>query len=247
MPGNHPVRSSVRPARWSRRILVGLMVAGLALSCREEESRPAEEEGVSRQDEETLRWLHPDNPRRDARCETDVFMDVVHPRFGDRIADIGAGSGYFTFKFARKVGIGGTVYATESKGKLVGIMRKYAAAHGFENVVVLQVGEEEPGLSDAVDKVALFNLHTFCEHKKTEDFFRALSRAVAPSGKVVFFTDSDRYSPEISRTCQLSIYEMINAVSGAFWVDRRIGLGNACKPHTNPTTSPYMLVLRPLP
>lgn len=54
-----------------------------------------------------------DSPGRDKRLQIDRVMDILGIAPGKTVADIGAGSGWFTVRAARRVGEGGVVYAVD--------------------------------------------------------------------------------------------------------------------------------------
>jgi predicted methyltransferase len=54
-----------------------------------------------------------DSPGRDERLQVSRVMDILGITAGKTVADIGAGSGWFTVRAARRVGEGGVVYAVD--------------------------------------------------------------------------------------------------------------------------------------
>jgi hypothetical protein len=56
-------------------------------------------------------WL--ERPEREVEERTDLLMDALAFKAGEVVADIGAGSGYFSWRIARQVGDAGKVYAVE--------------------------------------------------------------------------------------------------------------------------------------
>jgi predicted methyltransferase len=55
-----------------------------------------------------------ENPERDAEQKPDQVIAPLGLRAGETLADIGAGSGYFSFRFARALGNSGRVYEARS-------------------------------------------------------------------------------------------------------------------------------------
>jgi ubiquinone/menaquinone biosynthesis C-methylase UbiE len=60
-----------------------------------------------------------DNPQRDAHQKPDEVITALNLKEGEVIADIGAGSGYFTFRLARHVGDAGRVYAVDVNPEMI--------------------------------------------------------------------------------------------------------------------------------
>src|SRR5712691_11584425 len=54
-----------------------------------------------------------EDPKRDEKLQPNRIMEILGIKEGSRVADIGAGSGWFTVRAARRVGNGGIVYAVE--------------------------------------------------------------------------------------------------------------------------------------
>lgn len=54
-----------------------------------------------------------EDPKRDEKLQPDRVMDVLGIKDGSSVADIGAGSGWFSVRAARRVGTNGTVYAVD--------------------------------------------------------------------------------------------------------------------------------------
>ena len=75
------------------------------------------------------------------------------------VADLGAGSGYFTFRLAERVPEG-RVYAVDIQPEMLEIVRSRARGRGAENVVPVQGTETDPGLApESVDAVLLVDAY----------------------------------------------------------------------------------------
>ena len=73
----------------------------------------------------------------DSRVEglqVDRVVEALHLTPGMRVADIGAGTGLFSWPFAREVGEDGVVYAADINPVLLNHIERTAAAAGFANV-----------------------------------------------------------------------------------------------------------------
>ena len=98
------------------------------------------------------------------------------------VADLGAGSGYFTFRLAERVPEG-RVYAVDIQPEMLEIVRSRARGRGAENVVPVQGTETDPGLApESVDAVLLVDAyHEFSHPFET---MTAVVRALRPGGRV---------------------------------------------------------------
>jgi arsenite methyltransferase len=102
---------------------------------------------------------------------------------GDRVADIGAGGGYFTFRLARAVGPKGTVYAVDIDPDMIGYLRQRASEEKARNVEVVQATPADPGLPvGGID--LLFTCDTYHHLDDPVAYFRDARRYLRPGGRV---------------------------------------------------------------
>lgn len=132
------------------------------------------------------------------------------PQPGQTVADIGAGSGYFTRHFARAVGPQGKALAVELEQAFFGPIRELAKAEGLDNVEPHLASADDPNLAPAsVDLIFLCDTAHHIDHRI--EYYRRLKKALKPGGRVVivdFFKNRSLPvgpSPEMrlswSRTC----------------------------------------------
>ncbi len=72
------------------------------------------------------------------------------------VADIGAGGGYFTERFSRHLSVG-RVYATDVQGEMIELLRKRVRERGLDNVEVVRVGFDGPGLPEPCCDLVFFS------------------------------------------------------------------------------------------
>lgn len=124
-----------------------------------------------------------EDPKRDQWQKPEEILDALKLQPGQVVADIGAGSGYFTFRMARRVGPTGRVYAEDIQRPLVELIQKRAAERGVQNIVPIlgEVGDVKlaPG---AVDLALLVDMYH--EVEKPQAFLRSLHRALKPDGRL---------------------------------------------------------------
>jgi ubiquinone/menaquinone biosynthesis C-methylase UbiE len=106
---------------------------------------------------------------------------------GMHIADFGAGSGFYSFAAARKIGPRGKVYAIEVQRELLEKLKRGAAAAHLGNIEVVWGNIEKIGgtqLRDSVvDRVILSNVLFQVEHK--DNLCLEIKRILKPNGKVL--------------------------------------------------------------
>ena len=100
-----------------------------------------------------------EDPKRAERLQIDRVMDILGIKEGRSVADIGAGSGWFTVRAAGRVG-GGTVYAVEINRGFLDHIKKRAAAEGLSNIQTVLGKEDDPLLpAQSVDAVLMLKAY----------------------------------------------------------------------------------------
>ena len=98
------------------------------------------------------------NPDRERWEKTRLNMEKLNLEKGMKIADLGCGPGYYTFKFADIVGEEGKVYAIETNPKHLDFLNDHIKEHGIKNVEVVEGEFEGIGLDTSTVKVDLVYL-----------------------------------------------------------------------------------------
>ena len=120
---------------------------------------------------------------RDAWQQPDRVIAALGIEAGDRVADLGSGSGYFTIRLAKAVGPEGRVYAVDVDEEMNAYLRERVEQAGVANVEVILGRFEDPLLPDAgVDLVLTVDTYHHIDDRPT--YFRNLRRDLAPGGRV---------------------------------------------------------------
>jgi predicted methyltransferase len=85
-----------------------------------------------------------EDPKRAERLQIERVMDVLGVQEGRSVADIGAGSGWFTVRAAKRVGSTGTVYAVEINKRFLEHIRARATSEGLTNIRTVLGKEDDP-------------------------------------------------------------------------------------------------------
>jgi predicted methyltransferase len=128
-------------------------------------------------------WL--DRPERDQEDRPTEVIDALALHGGEVVADLGAGSGYFTFRIAPKVGKTGKVLAVEIQDAMIEALHQRMAAQKITNVEVVKGAESDPHLpASSVDLVLMADVY----HELAYPFevMTAVRKALKPRGRVVF-------------------------------------------------------------
>ena len=124
-----------------------------------------------------------EEPDRAERLKIDRVMDELGIKPGTSVADIGAGSGWFTVRAARRVGKEDLVYAVEINRSYVRHIKRRAAKEKLTNVRTILGKADDPLLPPrSVDVVML--LKTYHEVAKPVALLRKLRAAMRPGGRL---------------------------------------------------------------
>jgi len=124
-----------------------------------------------------------DSPGRAERLQIDRVMDLLGIAPGKSVADIGAGSGWFTVRAGRRVGEGGVVYAVDINPEAVHYIDRRANKEQLHNVKTILSKADDPLLpAHSVDAVLLLKTYHEVAHPVT--LLRNLRAALRPGAKV---------------------------------------------------------------
>ncbi|MGH3525472.1 MAG: class I SAM-dependent methyltransferase [Mycobacterium sp.] len=127
---------------------------------------------------------------RDGHGEAERVLSLLAIRPGQRVADIGAGLGYYTIRIARRLGPGGAIYATDVKSEYVDQLRARLARERITSVKLILGLPRDPRLpADSVD-VAILS-HMYHEIENPYEFLYRLQPSLAPGARVGII-DMDR-------------------------------------------------------
>ena len=120
---------------------------------------------------------------RDEWQKPDEVIAALELSPGDRVADIGSGSGYFTRRLAPAVAPDGGVYAVDVDAEMNERLQERLAEEGIGNVEIVLGEYADPKLPDgSIDLV--FTSNTFHHIQDRPEYFRNLKKDLAPGGRV---------------------------------------------------------------
>lgn len=122
-------------------------------------------------------WQHPER-----------VIESLAVRPGERVADIGAGNGYWLSRLSEAVGPSGRVYAVEVEDDLVAELRERVERAQLHNVVVVRGSYEDPELPDGEIDLAMTCL-TYHHVENRPEYFRRLLLDLSPRGRVAHLDD----------------------------------------------------------
>ena len=127
-------------------------------------------------------WL--DRPERVMEEQPERALAVIGVRPGQVVADVGAGSGYYTVRLARRVAPGGTVYATDIQPEMLALLQKRLVREKVPGVVPVLATLDDPRLPEAsLDLILMVDVYH--ELSRPQETLRELKRALKPDGRLV--------------------------------------------------------------
>lgn len=128
-------------------------------------------------------WL--ERPEREREEQPRKLMEALKIKNGDVVADLGCGSGYFTFPMAQKVGAKGKVLAVDIQPEMLDIIKKRAKAAKVSNVEPVLGEEKDPKLPEGeVDLILMVDVYH--EFSYPFEMTEAMVKALKPGGRLVF-------------------------------------------------------------
>jgi predicted methyltransferase len=169
----------------ARLLLVGLLLAGLSgptpVRAQAASSAPSAERKTSTPYTGDLSIF--DSPGRDERLQINRVMDMLGVAPGKNVADIGAGSGWFTVRAARRVTASGTVYAVDINPEAIQYIEQRAKKEQLQNIKTILSKPDDPQLpADSIDAVLL--LKTYHEVAHPVVLLRNLRSSLKPGAKI---------------------------------------------------------------
>lgn len=118
------------------------------------------------------------------KSKPDQILETLALQQGQHIADIGAGGGYFSLRFADLVGREGKVYAVDTNPKFLEFIRNSAKERGLNNVRAILATEDKLTLpKKSLDFVFMRNV---CHHLPNRaEYFRNLTGLLKSNGRIV--------------------------------------------------------------
>jgi arsenite methyltransferase len=146
-----------------------------------------------KRDQHQMHGLHRDpkayigaleDPQRDAYQKPHEVVHALSLKPGEVIADIGAGSGYFTFHLARHVGEKGRVYAVDVSSDMILHINRRIRDTQANNVVSVLADPDDPLLPErSVNRFFICNVWHHVENQTK--YLSLMKKMLKPGGEVV--------------------------------------------------------------
>lgn len=152
-------------------------------------------------------WL--ERPEREQIERTDLLIENLPLQLDSVVADIGAGTGYFSFPVARRLSQG-RVLAVDIQQEMLDIIRQRAQSMNVDNVEPILGSISNPGLApDSVD--VIFIVDAYHEFSHPLEMGQAMAAALKPGGQLILI----EYRGEDARVPIKRLHKMTQAQARA--------------------------------
>jgi ubiquinone/menaquinone biosynthesis C-methylase UbiE len=130
----------------------------------------------------SLAYQHMNSSSRDAWQKPRDVVERLAIAPGSRVADLGAGGGYFTWHLANAVGPQGIIYAVDIDETGLALIVKEMGSRGITNVKTVRAEVSDAKLPEPVDLV--FSCDTYHHMTDRVSYFQSLARSLTADGRV---------------------------------------------------------------
>src|SRR5208337_2562996 len=152
-----------------------------------------------------------DNPERDAWQKPEEILDALHLKRTSTVADIGAGTGYFSVRIAKRIP-DGKIFAADVEPDMVRYLGERAQREHLTNLVPVQASADAANLPEVVDVVLVVD--TYHHIGNRTQYFAKLKSSLRPTGRLAivdFKADSPSGPPTQYRLSPERVTEELNA------------------------------------
>ncbi len=128
-----------------------------------------------------------DRPGRERDERTDLLVAALPVEDGDAVADIGAGTGYFSFRVAERIP-NGVVYAVDIQQEMLDELERRKRERGVYNIETVLGRIDDPGLGERSADL-IFIVDAYHEFSHPREMGEAMYRALKPGGQLIVVED----------------------------------------------------------
>ncbi len=152
----------------------------------------AAQQGQHRPDTESyIKML--ESEMRVKNYQIDRLIETLKISPGQKVADIGAGSGLFTRPIAKKLGDKGAVYAIDIDPELLKHVAQTAVSEKLQNIYTVLSAEDDPKIPERVDLIIIVDTLHHIENRDV--YLKNLRRYLLPSGRIAIIDFTNYWPP----------------------------------------------------
>ena len=135
-----------------------------------------------------------EDPQRDAYQKPKEVVTALGLKQGETVADIGAGSGYFTFRLSSPVGEKGRIYAVDTSPDMILHMNQRIRDMKLKNIVTVLSFPDDPLLMDgSADR--FFICDTWHHIQNQAQYLALMKKMLKPNGQVIMIDFQKKETP----------------------------------------------------
>jgi SAM-dependent methyltransferase len=162
------------------------------------------------------KWAHVfDDPERDRWQKPHEVIQALGLQADARVADLGAGTGYFAARLANMLAQG-RVYAVDIELDMVRYLEARAKREGLRNVIAIKGEPDDPRLPEKIDLILLVDVYHHISDRAS--YFRRLRDSLRPGGRIAiidFKLDSPQGPPRAARIAPEAVIAEMKAAGYA--------------------------------
>lgn len=152
----------------------------VSLPVRAQQHQPAKPDHMQHKFDDPARFAKSfDDPARDAWQMPARVIDALALKPGMKVADVGAGTGYFSMRLAR---VAASVFAVDVEPAMIDYLKKRVANEKLSNVTPVLASATSPNLPEPVDVVLVVDTYHHLPNRPA--YFRELRKSLKPGGRV---------------------------------------------------------------
>ena len=151
----------------------------------------------------------------------DLLLKALALTPGMQVADIGAGTGYYSWRMAERVGPSGRVWAVDVQPEMLDLLQREMKRRAVSNVRSVLGTTDDPRLPPATLDLVLM-VDVYHEFDRPKEMLAALVRATKPGGRVVFVEyRGEEPSVPIKTLHKMTVAQVRReaGAAGLVWVD----------------------------
>jgi precorrin-6B methylase 2 len=162
-------------------------------------------------------WLERGSREREER--PDLLLAALDLKPGMAVADIGAGTGYYSWQIAARIGETGRVQAVDVQPQMIALLKERMQQRGVRNVLPVLGSPTDTGLAPAsVDLALMVDVYHELDHPR--EILDSIMRALRPGGRLVLVEyRAEDDSVPIKRLHKMSVAQIRREVGaqGLLW------------------------------
>ncbi|MGE0128767.1 MAG: class I SAM-dependent methyltransferase [Blastocatellales bacterium] len=172
-----------------KRLSIALLALLIIPVYAQQSQQPSGQSRGGRTADEYIKLLESES--RIGGLQIDHVIETLKVKPGDRVADLGAGSGLFTRPLAKKAGANGVVYAIDIDRELLNHVEKSAARMRLTNIHAILGAEGDPKLPEPVDLIAIID--TLHHISNQAAYLKGLKKYLKSDGRIAIIDFSKNW------------------------------------------------------